>query len=171
MTRASGFECTGDGHEPTGSRSAPRGCVPRYRSRDGNATDQPRQRPSVDPRARSEASGPSFEVSTQELTDGALIELRGDIDGSAREALSGAYDAASPMGTLLLDFEHVAYVNSTGIALIVDLLARARADRRSVAAQGLSEHYREIFEITRLSDFMTILVHDPPSTTERSDDR
>ena len=35
--------------------------------------------------------------------------------------------------------------------------ARARAQGRPVSACGLSEHYREIFEITRLSDFMTIL--------------
>jgi hypothetical protein len=30
-----------------------------------------------------------------------------------------------------------------------------------VSAAGLSEHYREIFEITRLSDFMTILADGP----------
>ena len=36
------------------------------------------------------------------------------------------------------------------------LLAQARTNRVEVRAFGLSEHYREIFEITRLSDFMTI---------------
>jgi len=86
-----------------------------------------------------------------------VIELRGDIDGSARDALGAAYDAATPGAALLLDFGGVDYINSTGIALIVGLLARARADTLAVSARGLSAHYREIFEITRLSDFMTIL--------------
>ena len=50
------------------------------------------------------------------------------------------------------------YINSTGIALIVGLLAQARGARdRDRAPAGLSDHYREIFEITRLADFMTIV--------------
>jgi anti-sigma B factor antagonist len=88
----------------------------------------------------------------------ARIELRGDIDGAAREALAAAYEQAAGARALLLDFSAVDYINSTGIALIVGLLARARADARKISARGLSPHYREIFEITRLSDFMTIVV-------------
>jgi len=41
--------------------------------------------------------------------------------------------------------------------VIVGLLARARRNGQSLAARGLTEHYRQIFEITRLADFMTIL--------------
>jgi anti-anti-sigma factor len=50
----------------------------------------------------------------------------------------------------------VDYINSTGIALIVGLLARARKSHRRLLACGLSEHYIEIFQITRLADFMTV---------------
>jgi len=49
------------------------------------------------------------------------------------------------------------YINSTGIALIVRLLADARRDHRDVRAAGLSPHYVEIFRITRLSDYVRIL--------------
>ncbi len=56
----------------------------------------------------------------------------------------------------MLNFAGVDYINSTGIALIVGLLAKARAAHTPLAATGLSEHYREIFTITRLSDFMEI---------------
>jgi anti-anti-sigma factor len=56
----------------------------------------------------------------------------------------------------VLDFANVDYINSTGIALIVRLLAEARRDHREVIALGLSDHYREIFRITRLSDYLTI---------------
>ena len=54
----------------------------------------------------------------------------------------------------------VGYINSTGIALVVRLLADARRDGRTVRAIGLTEHYREIFRITRLSDFMEIVEGD-----------
>jgi anti-sigma B factor antagonist len=106
-----------------------------------------------------------LEASTSALPDGSLIELHGDIDGGARDALNAAYDSAGE-GALLLDFADVEYINSTGIALIVGLLARARTDRRPVSARGLSAHYREIFEITRLSDFMTILTEEPSQNTD-----
>jgi anti-anti-sigma factor len=60
------------------------------------------------------------------------------------------------VGVVVLDFASVVYINSTGIALIVSILARARAERRKVVASGLSAHYREIFDITRLSDFIEL---------------
>ena len=56
-----------------------------------------------------------------------------------------------------IDFSRVDYINSTGIALVVRLLAEARRDGRVVQARGLSQHYREVFTITRLSDFMSII--------------
>jgi anti-anti-sigma factor len=100
-------------------------------------------------------------TSTLHTEAGATIALAGDIDGSARDALDTAYTALQGDEPLLLDFTDVGYINSTGIALIVGLLARARAQSRPVSARGLTPHYREIFEITRLSDFMTILADGP----------
>ncbi len=89
----------------------------------------------------------------------ATLRLHGDIDIFADEALAAAYAEATRDGAtrLVLDFDGVGYINSTGIALIVRLLAEARRDRRDVVAVGLSEHYREIFRITRLSDYLTIV--------------
>jgi anti-sigma B factor antagonist len=100
----------------------------------------------------------------------ARIDLRGDIDASARETLAAAYEATAATRELLLDFTAVDYINSTGIALIVGLLAHARADARSISACGLSPHYREIFEITRLSDFMTILADERTQEGEQPDE-
>jgi anti-anti-sigma factor len=88
-----------------------------------------------------------------------VIELTGEVDGSAAATLSSAYDAAVSSDQppcLLLDFARVDYINSTGIALIVSVLARARAESRQVVASGLSDHYRQIFAITRLSDFIQL---------------
>jgi anti-anti-sigma factor len=93
------------------------------------------------------------------VTEGAAtVALTGDIDREAGAALDRAYAEAAARGatSIRLDFAAVEYINSTGIALIVGLLGKARAAEVPVAASGLSDHYREIFEITRLSDFMTI---------------
>ncbi len=104
------------------------------------------------------------EAATRVLPGAAVIELSGEVDGSAAAVLTGAYERAvnsaagdpADLGTVVLDFAAVDYINSTGIALIVSVLARARAERRKVVASGLSPHYREIFDITRLSDFIEL---------------
>jgi anti-anti-sigma factor len=100
------------------------------------------------------------EATTRVLPGAAVIELSGEVDGSAADVLTNAYQAAvgthADLSTVVLDFAAVDYINSTGIALIVSVLARARAERRKVVACGLSPHYREIFDITRLSDFIEL---------------
>jgi anti-anti-sigma factor len=71
--------------------------------------------------------------------------------------MEAAYEEASKSpGEILLDFRNVDYINSTGIAVIVGVLAMAIAEDRQVGAFGLSDHYKEVFEITRLADFMHI---------------
>ena len=88
----------------------------------------------------------------------AVIDLAGDVNRGAEEVLEAAWAQATaePADAVVLNFEAAGYINSTGIALIVGLLARARAAGIEVRAYGLTPHYREIFEITRLADFMTI---------------
>lgn len=98
-------------------------------------------------------------VRTQPDSPGvALIDLRGDIDSFAEAALNSAYAEAvqGEPTSIVLNFREVGYINSTGIALIVGLLAQARKAHRKLLTVGLSEHYVEIFKITRLSDFMGI---------------
>ena len=100
----------------------------------------------------------------------AILDLRGEINGFAQEALDAAYSEAESNDpeTILLNFEEVDYINSTGIALIVGLLARARASHKRLLACNLSEHYVEIFEITRLSDFMSVFPDEQSAMSETS---
>ena len=100
----------------------------------------------------------AFNADVRQDGNSAVIVMRGEINGQADPALDNAYSAAEQLApdSVTLDFAAVDYINSTGIALIVGVLARARAAHRPVSACGLSDHYREIFTITRLSDFMEI---------------
>ncbi|HBY09565.1 MAG TPA: anti-sigma factor antagonist [Chloroflexi bacterium] len=87
-----------------------------------------------------------------------VIDLQGEINAQADEALNLAYaeaDSQNPK-VIVLNFSGVDYINSTGIALIVGLLAQTRKTHRRLVVYGLSEHYVQIFQITRLSDFMDI---------------
>ncbi len=103
----------------------------------------------------------------------AIIDLHGQIDGFADERINGAYAEATAgnPAAIALNFSDVDYINSTGIALIVGLLAQARRTGRRVLTYGLSDHYVEIFQITRLADFMSMFPDEASalaSTTSRS---
>lgn len=88
----------------------------------------------------------------------AVIDLHGEINAFAEDVLNAAYAQAEQdhPEVILLNFAGVDYINSTGIALIVSLLARARKSHTRLLSCGLSEHYVEIFNITRLADFMSV---------------
>jgi anti-anti-sigma factor len=111
-----------------------------------------------------------LEVEVRQEPSGTVLDLRGEINGFAQEALDVAYAQAEEGDpqAILLNFEGVDYINSTGIALIVGLLAKARASKRKLLAYALSDHYVEIFNITRLSDFLGVYPDEESALSEVS---
>ena len=111
----------------------------------------------------------TFTADVRRTAERAVMTLTGDLNALAQEPFEAAGERAlaGPPEELVLDFSATTFVNSTGIALIVALLGRARALRVLVIGRGLDEHHRHIFTITRLSDFMRI--ESPDETAEESD--
>ena len=99
--------------------------------------------------------GIDFAVQVEETEGATALRMSGDVNRSAHDKLEAAYAAASG-DLVVLDFSDVDYINSTGIAVIVGVLAKARAAGRDVRAFGLTDHYRQIFQITKIADFMAI---------------
>ena len=90
----------------------------------------------------------------------AVIGLTGDVTAACETELMDAYREAgrSQIRGIVLDFSGLDYMNSSGIGLLVTLLVRAKREGRQISAYGLSDHYRQIFELTRLDE--VISVHD-----------
>jgi anti-sigma B factor antagonist len=87
-----------------------------------------------------------------------VIDIQGDITAASEDVLMEAYVRASDDGVhaIVLGFTGLDYMNSGGIGLLVTLLVRAQRQRQRVLAYGLSDHYRQIFELTRLDEAMSI---------------
>jgi anti-anti-sigma factor len=100
----------------------------------------------------------SFQALARQSDGVVVLDLSGEVNRDAEQALDEAYRKATDEATaaLVLNFGDVEYINSTGIALIVGVLAQARKAGIQVRAFGLSPHYQEIFEITKLADFVGI---------------
>ena len=103
-----------------------------------------------------------FAATARRHGDAGVVDITGELDSGAAAPLATAYaEAAAGASRITLNFGELTYMNSSGIALIVELLGKARAAGLSVHAFGLSEHYRQIFEITRLADFVEIHADEP----------
>jgi anti-sigma B factor antagonist len=87
-----------------------------------------------------------------------ILDISGDITAGSESVLMSAYNDATGHGakTFVLNFAGLEYMNSGGIGLLVTLLIRARRANQRLLACGLSTHYQEIFELTRLNDAIGI---------------
>ena len=88
-----------------------------------------------------------------------VIRVRGDVTAASEGPLMAAYgQAGEKTRVIVLDFSGLDYMNSGGIGLLVTLLVRANRQKQKLVATGLNDHYKQIFELTRLDE--AIAIHD-----------
>jgi anti-sigma B factor antagonist len=89
--------------------------------------------------------------------DVSVIDIKGDVTSACEGVLMDAYtEAGEASKNLLLNFSGLEYMNSGGIGMLVTLLVRTNRNKQRLMACGLNEHYRQIFELTRLDDAISI---------------
>ncbi|MEO7396820.1 MAG: STAS domain-containing protein [Candidatus Limnocylindria bacterium] len=87
-----------------------------------------------------------------------IIDISGELTAASEGELATAFAAAAGerTRTIVLNFYRLEYMNSSGIGLLVTLLVRANRQHQKMLACGLNEHYRQIFELTRLDEAIVI---------------
>ena len=91
----------------------------------------------------------------------AIVDISGDVTAGSESVLMSAYDETGEARAIVLNFTDLAYMNSGGIGLLVTLLVRANRHSQELRAFGLTDHYRQIFELTRLDE--AVGIHDTES--------
>jgi len=87
-----------------------------------------------------------------------LFDIKGDVTIFSEPFLKEAYKNANDKGTkkLLLKFEENAYINSGGIAVLIQLLAKTKQNNQQIGITGLSEHFKKIFHMVGITKFAHI---------------
>ncbi len=104
-------------------------------------------------------SNPKVEAKVRNASEVAsVVDIQGEITSFAEGVLMDAYNQASGSGanTIILNFKGLEYMNSGGIGLLVTMLIRANRHNQKLLAYGLTEHYQQIFELTRLNEAIRI---------------
>ena len=101
----------------------------------------------------------TLDLSVRKASDAAsVLDVKGDITAESEQSLMDAYQEASNSSTkaIVLNFTGLEYMNSGGIGLLVTMLVRANRQKQKLLAFGLTEHYKQIFELTRLDEAIEI---------------
>jgi anti-sigma B factor antagonist len=92
----------------------------------------------------------------------AIIDISGDLTAACEGLLMDAYaDAGGEhLRAIVLNLSGLEYMNSGGIGLLVTLLVRVNRHKQRLLTYGLTDHYREIFDLTRLDDAIGIYANE-----------
>ncbi|MDJ0857131.1 MAG: STAS domain-containing protein [Desulfobacterales bacterium] len=87
-----------------------------------------------------------------------VLDIKGDITAFSEAPLGEAYRKASEQGAdrIVLQIGKEAYINSGGIAVLIQILAKARRSAQRVAITGISEHFKKIFRMVGITKFADI---------------
>ena len=87
----------------------------------------------------------------------AVLRFEGDIASTSTEAVLGAYQALpADSKSLILDFTGVEYINSSGIALVIQLLMEADAAGQKVLICGLTPHFNKVFTMVGIPKYAAL---------------
>lgn len=100
-----------------------------------------------------------IEVRTETISDATIVQPMGEIDLGNATALRTYLTQAQreKPQRLVIDLEKVPYMDSSGVATLVEAMQVARKQGGRLVLCGLQDRVRSIFEIARLDMVFTIV--------------
>ncbi len=99
------------------------------------------------------------EIKLERQNDITIMQIQGDITAHSEPFINEAYRGLNDLGEIpkiLLQFEEDAYINSGGIAILIQILAQTQKNRQLVGITGLSEHFKKIFDMVGITKFARV---------------
>jgi anti-sigma B factor antagonist len=85
-----------------------------------------------------------------------VLRFTGDISSSSRDAVLGTYEGVAKSKPVLIDFSKVEYINSSGIALVIQMLMEANKASQTIAAFGLTPHFQKVFTMVGITKYAAL---------------
>jgi len=88
-----------------------------------------------------------------------VLFIEGDMTSEADEAVISLYEEIkkkTPFSRLIFNFEKTNYINSAGIATLINVIQDMAETGGKVSFVGLSNHFLKVMDIVGISDFVEI---------------
>ncbi|HZG17473.1 MAG TPA: STAS domain-containing protein [Candidatus Bathyarchaeia archaeon] len=96
-----------------------------------------------------------FHYQIQQEADQSILALEGDMDIDAYEAVKDdIIPALSSSREVVISFEHIRFVDSTGIGLLIDLVQILQSKEISISIKDVSQEVLEVFQLLQLPDIL-----------------
>jgi anti-sigma B factor antagonist len=97
-------------------------------------------------------------VTTTSRHNVGVIELAGDVTSQAEHGITEGVQKLEREGLkkFLLKFDEATYINSSGLAIVISLVAEGGKKKQTFAASGLSKHFQKVFDVIGLTDYLDI---------------
>ena len=98
------------------------------------------------------------EIKLEQRGSVTLLDIHGDITGFSEPFLNEAYKNADKKGAsnILLKTERDIYINSGGIAVLIQILAQTKQNNQLIGITGISDHFKKIFSMVGITRFAKI---------------
>jgi anti-anti-sigma factor len=98
------------------------------------------------------------EIKLEQRGSVTLLDIHGDITGFSEPFLNEAYKNADNQGAsnILLKTERDIYINSGGIAVLIQILAQTKQNNQLIGITGISDHFKKIFSMVGITKFAKI---------------
>ncbi len=85
----------------------------------------------------------------------AVLRFKGDITSASKTVVVDSYQSLdkSAFKHIMMDFAGVEYLNSSGIALVIQVLMEANKNGQSVECFGLTPHFQKVFAMLGLTKY------------------
>jgi anti-sigma B factor antagonist len=90
-----------------------------------------------------------------------VLRFSGDISSTSRDAVLGAYGKVAKDRPVLLDFCRVDYINSSGIALVIQMMMEANKSGQEICAFGLTPHFQKVFTMVGITKYAKLYPDEP----------
>ena len=99
-----------------------------------------------------------IKVSISQLNDIIVIDIQGDITAVTGEVVQETYitDSIADDSSILLRFAKDCYINSGGLAFLIDIASEGRKKGQKIVATGLSDHFQKIFHMVGLTRCISV---------------
>lgn len=97
-----------------------------------------------------------MDVRSSEQNGITLIQVSGEINISTSPDLKKVFEKEAKK-KIVVDLTKVSYVDSSGLATLVEMLKKTKSQGGSLCLAGMSEKVKSLFEITKLDRLFSIV--------------
>jgi anti-anti-sigma factor len=100
-----------------------------------------------------------YKISSSEINNTPIIVIEGDLTSDADVDVKATYTKVKEqykLDKLIINFQNTKYINSSGIATLINIIQDCNEQSGKIIFVGMSDHLQKVMDIVGISDFVNV---------------